>query len=231
MNNQIEQYMTSFGDNTGGQRMGQGGRLRRFIRAMSVLLLGLALPVSALAAVDLQITGTPDGDYERSPAGSVIKYQVNFDNGGADAATGVALLFDLPAGTAFAGNTNNSAVTCSVLGQSSLALYTRVICRVAGKVDGPQTFDLSVDTQDLPPGTIWLNSAIGQPGAGDVNLPDIDSPVGDLTASPFFGTDSDPGNNVGAPESTTLVDATDLELTKVASTPSSDGVIGGGEIT
>lgn len=230
MNNQIEQYMTSFGGNTGGQRMGQGGRLRRFIRGLSVLLLGVVLPASALAAVDLQITSTPDGDYERSPAGSVIKYQVNFDNGGDDA-TGVALLFDLPAGTAFAGNTNNSAVTCSVLGQSSLALYTRVICRVAGKVDGPQTFDLSVDTQDLPPGTIWLNSAIGQPGAGDVNLPDIDSPVGDLTASPFFGNDSNPGNNVGDPESTTLVDATDLELTKVASTPSSDGVIGGGEIT
>jgi len=184
----------------------------------------LALPLPVLAA-DLQITTISDAGYDPSPAGTNLRYQVTVTNGASDNATGTVTIFDLPAGTSLG---SPIASGCSVAGTAATGV-TRVVCtnpvlNVNNTGTTPYSFNLWVSTQGHAAGDIAINAAIGYA----TDLPAVDTPVGGLTAGdPFFGSDTNKNNNKSA-QTTTLQDASDLELSKTA-TP--DPVIGGGEVT
>ena len=191
----------------------------RFASA-SVLLLGLwAAPA---AAVDLLITRFAETDpaTDPSPAGATIGYDVRFENASSDLAANTRVAFDLPSGTTLAAG---SAPQCV----ASATVPTRVTCSfgdVIGTPAGgtPIDFVIRVRTVGLSPQTITTRAAIGNGAA----LADGDAlPTG--PGAPFFGADTNQNNNL-AQESTTLEQAGDLEVSKVA-TPSP--VNGGAEVT
>jgi len=188
----------------------------------AVLAGTVALIASPAFAVDLVITrfleSNPASD--PSPAGATIAYDVRFENASSVVANNTRIAFDLPAGAALAAG---SAPQCA----ASVTVPTRVNCSfgdITGTPAGgvPVDFVIRVGTVGLSPQTITTRAAIGNGSA----LGDSD-PLPTGPGSPFFGADTNPNNNV-AQESTTLEQAGNLEVSKVAS-PSP--VNGGAEVT
>ncbi|MBB6065488.1 SdrD B-like domain-containing protein [Pseudoxanthomonas broegbernensis] len=179
--------------------------------------LALAVLAPAALAVDLQFSGLSDAGYDGQPAGTEVVYTVQVENGDIDIATGVSVIFDLPAGTT-AGTLPGFCAADAIVPQ-------RVVCTVGTLFSQtPQTFQIGVLTAGLAPATYTLRGAIGFGG----NLPHATTPVTSLTADDFFFADDINPNNNTANEPTTLIDSGDLRVEKSGSP---DPVIGGGEIT
>lgn len=190
-------------------------------QALAALLLAVAAPASAVDLLITQFTESNPAN-DPSPAGSIIEYAIRFENGSADTATNTRVAFDLPSGATFVAA--GSAPQCS-----ASSVPTRVNCAfgdiVGTPVGGsPVNFLLRMSTVGMPVGTITTRAAVGN-GAP---LADTDPlPTAPPPGAPFFGADTNQANNA-AQESTTLEQAGDLDVTKVAS-PSP--VNGGAEVT
>jgi uncharacterized repeat protein (TIGR01451 family) len=196
------------------------GRKGRRVVGLALVLLLVGWAPAALAE-NLQITGfgeTPDP----APAGSVVDYQVTINNGGPETTTDAVVIIDLPAGATAINLPQSppSPVNCTI----DPARSTRVICVVMTPLNDGDTLDidLQVDTSGMMPGVYGSVAGIGH--VTDPYPSDLQNiPPGD----PFYGNDSDTGNNVST-SNVTLREAGDLTLTKTA-TP--DPVVAGGEVT
>lgn len=194
-----------------------------------LLLLACALAPGAQAA-NLSVTqlsdstsgwlrgdGTASGNNSSDPApvGAILVYDVALSNSDSAAASDVAAIFDLPAGT----RSYQLPSGCTAETQ------TRIVCRYASFAgNGTRNFQLMVDTQGVVPGTTSLAAAVGNQAA----LPAATTPVTSLQpGDAFFAGDSNPANN-RLEQNTTLTAAADLGLTKSGSPAS---VIAGGEVT
>ncbi|MCC7635465.1 SdrD B-like domain-containing protein [Stenotrophomonas rhizophila] len=150
-----------------------------------------------------------------APVGAIVVYDVTLSNSDSSAASSVAAVFDLPAGTR----------SYQLPSDCTAETATRIVCRYASfPGNGSRTFKLMVDTQGVTPGTTQVAAAIGIQSA----LPATTTPVTSLDSSDaFFAGDSNPSNN-RLEQNTTLTAAADLALTKSASPAT---VIAGGEVT
>lgn len=186
--------------------------------ALVSLLLGWA---PAALAQNLQITGFGESP-DPAPAGGVVDYKVTINNGGPETATDAVVVIDLPAGATAINLPQSppSPVNCTI----DPARSTRVICVVVTPLNDGDTLDIDieVDTGGVAPGVHGSVAGIGH--VTDPYPSDLQNiPPGD----PFYGNDSDTGNNV-ATSNVTLVEAGDLTLSKTA-TP--DPVAAGAEVT
>ncbi len=187
-----------------------------------LMLCGLVAWAPSASAANLQVSQLSEVT-DPIPAGSVITFNVSIVNTDVDTVDNVFTLFDLPPGTTAV----NLPAFCSV----DPGVPTRVICD-HGSVTGtlpptPINFTLQVSTAGQLPGTVTTVAAVGH-----APLPPATTPLSSLSQDPanpdpFFGGDTDPANNV-ANQTTTLVNAGDLALTKSA-TP--DPVVAGSEVT
>ncbi len=200
----------------GIDQRGQGG----FRRAWTGLLLALITPWAM--AADLQITDLSDTDYDPTPAGGQVIYNVTVENGAADTVNNAVVIFDLPAGTV--------AGTLPAFCAADAGTPTRVVCTMAPLIGTqtssglPVTFQIGVNTAGQQPVPVTIRGAIGFASG----LPAASTPITSLGAGdPFFASDSNTANNQRA-EITTLTSSGDLRLSKSA-TP--DPVIGGAEVT
>ncbi len=182
-------------------------------RAIFKLMFALAIAASSSSAfaIDLLISSFTESDpaTDPSPAGATIAYTVRFENAASDVANDTRILFDLPLGTSLAAG---SAPQCA----ASATVPTRVICNFGNVVGtpiggAPVNFVVRVSTVGLSPQIITSRAAIGN---GPV--PADNAPLPSANGDPFFGTDTNQPNN-RAQESTTLEQAGNLEVTKVAS--------------
>ncbi len=181
-------------------------------------------PVTAMAG-DLLLNITDTGS-DPSPAGAVIKYQVEVANSDVDSVVGGAVVFDLPL------NSTLSKVTGLTGCTASSTNPVRVTCLLPEmKTDEPLTFGLEVDTSDISGATTQDVSLYGAVGYAD-QLNTITGPVEGIEpvfgqpTPPFYGDDVNANNN-WQKEDTKLVRSTDLRMEKQG--PST--IIGGGIAT
>jgi len=192
---------------------------RRWLAPLAGVVAAAVAPVAL--AVDLQITDFSDTGYDPVPAGATVLYNVKVENGANDTTAGSVTLFDLPAGTALG---SSAPAGCSA--EPGASGMTRVVCSnpVLSGSGGPYEFKLPVTTLGSQPATMSVEAAIGYAAT----LPTATTPITTLPSnSPFFGVDTNADNNHTS-QTTTILAAADLELSKSA-TPGA--VIGGGEVT